>query len=322
MPLLSFEDVGVERVAARRRVRILDRVTFSIESGETLGLVGESGCGKSTLAKTALGLIPASSGTIRFQGTDVTHSKRFTRDIAARMQMVFQDTGSALNPRQTILSALETPLAVRGVQRAVRRTRIAEVLDQVRLPADVLYRHPHALSGGQRQRVGIARAILLRPDLIICDEPISSLDIPIQAQILNLLTDLQRTYGLAYLFISHDLRAINYLSDRVAVMYRGRIVEILRQAEFRSGARHPYTRTLFAFVPGQGRAQAALSVSDPSVEAISDAGCRFRQRCPLASELCHRAEPELISIGVNHSVACHHAASVETPAALIREAAE
>ena len=322
MPLLSFEDVGVERVMARSRVRALDRVSFSIKPGETLGLVGESGCGKSTLAKTAMGLIPASAGTIRLHGVNITHSKRIARDIGAHMQMIFQDAGSALNPRQTILRALETPLAVRGIPRAARRARIAEVLDQVRLPADVLGRHPHALSGGQRQRVGIARAILLKPDLIICDEPISSLDISIQAQVLNLLADLQRAHGLAYLFISHDLRAINYLADRVAVMYRGRIIEILRQAEFYSGARHPYTRALFASVPGQGRAQAKSPELDRPVEVTSDTGCRFRQRCPLASELCHRAEPELISVAANHSIACHHAESVETLTALIRQAAE
>lgn len=321
LPLLSFENVEVVYRQARERRKALDRVSFAIEAGETLALVGESGSGKSTLAKAAIGLVPISSGTIRLDGIDLARRHRSIRALRSRMQMVFQDSGSALNPLQTIQRILETPLKIRGVPRPERIARIAEALDQVNLTTSILTRYPHALSGGQKQRVGIARVLLLKPEILVLDEPVSSLDISMQAQVLNLLADLQDHHRFAYLFISHDMRSVNFLSDRVAVLYLGRIVELADRAALQANPLHPYTRLLFESIPGQGRRHIELPSTEASGTETADTGCRFHRRCPLATSLCREVEPDLHVTGHDHFIACHHTQADEVaPARLSRRA--
>jgi len=228
-------------------------VSLRIARGETVGLVGESGCGKSTLSKAILRLVPTASGAIRLRGTDlVPLGERELRPLRRHVQMVFQDPYASLNPRRTVAEILDTVLVVNGIGNAQqRRTRIAGMLDRVGLPSSALGRFPHEFSGGQRQRIGIARALVLEPDLLICDEPVSALDVSIQAQILNLLVDLKRDLGLAYLFISHDLSVVRYIADRVHVMQAGRIVESGHHRDIWRAPQHPYTRTLLDAIPGK-----------------------------------------------------------------------
>ena len=251
MALLSVEGVHTRYVSRGRSVAAVDGVSLQIAAGETVGLVGESGCGKSTLGKTILRLLEPSEGSIRLGGQELAGlGQRALLPFRRRMQMVFQDPFGALNPRQTIESLLDTPLKVHGVrQRAERRSRVRDIVARVGLPAEALFRYPHEFSGGQRQRIGIARALVLRPELVVCDEPVSALDLSIQAQILNLLADLKRDLGLSYLFISHDLSVVRYFADRVLVMYLGRIVESADHASLWREPRHPYTRALLAAVP-------------------------------------------------------------------------
>ncbi|OLL30981.1 glutathione ABC transporter ATP-binding protein GsiA [Burkholderia sp. SRS-W-2-2016] len=254
-PLLELRDLRVEYPRRRGHAALpaVERVSLSIARGETVGLVGESGCGKSTLSKAILRLVPAAAGAIRLRGTDlVALGERELRPLRRHVQMVFQDPYASLNPRRTVAEILDTVLVVNRIGNAQqRRARIAAMLDRVGLPNSALGRYPHEFSGGQRQRIGIARALVLEPDLLICDEPVSALDVSIQAQILNLLVDLKRDLGLAYLFISHDLSVVRYIADRVHVMQAGRIVETGDHREIWRAPRHPYTRTLLDAIPGR-----------------------------------------------------------------------
>ncbi|MFT4089539.1 MAG: ABC transporter ATP-binding protein [Asticcacaulis sp.] len=254
-PLLSLVDVHTHYAGAKgQAIAAVNGVSFDIARGETVGLVGESGCGKSTLSRTILRLLKASSGQIRFDGKDISHlSDDGLRPYRRRMQMIFQDPYASLNPRYRIGDIMQQTLKVNGVKDSVERDRrIFELIDRVRLPRESLQRFPHEFSGGQRQRVGIARALLLRPDLLICDEPASSLDLPIQAQVLNLLVELKAEFGLSYLFISHDLSVVRYMADRVLVMQGGQIVEQGDYSQIWANPTHPYTRSLIASVPGMG----------------------------------------------------------------------
>ncbi len=313
MSLLELRGLAVHYATARGTLRAVDGVDLDIARGETVGLVGESGCGKSTLGKALLGLAPVTAGAVRFDGVDLTVlGARARAPFRRRMQMIFQDPFGALNPRHTIGAILEAPLKVHGLgDRAARRARVAALIAQVGLPPDAVARYPHEFSGGQRQRIGIARALALEPDLIVCDEPVSALDLSIQAQILNLLVDLKRDLGLAYLFISHDLGVVRYFADRVLVMYLGRIVESAPAATLWRRPMHPYTRALIAAVPDPARRrQAAPLAGDlPSPQDVPT-GCRFHPRCPFATELCRTTEPPPRTLDDGHDVACHHAETV------------
>jgi peptide/nickel transport system ATP-binding protein len=277
----------------------VDGVDLDVAAGETVGLVGESGCGKSSLGKTILRLVPATAGQVMLDGTDLLPlNGQALAPHRRRMQMVFQDPSASLNPRQTVRTLLETPLKVHGI--ANRMDRIHAMLDRVGLPRSALGLLPHEFSGGQRQRIGIARALVLRPDLLVLDEPVSALDLSIQAAILNLLVDLKREFGLAYLFISHDLSVIRYIADRVLVMYLGRIVESAPHASLFAAPRHPYTIALLASVPGNGRtAPVRGELQRPPT------GCRFRNRCPVAIPRCATDDPALRPVADHHLTACH-----------------
>ena len=311
MALLSVRDLHTRYAVGRQVLRAVDGVSFEVERGETVGLVGESGCGKSTLGKTILRLVPSAEGVIDLDGTDITRlGDRALAPHRRRMQMIFQDPFGSLNPRQTIRTVLDTALKVHRLGSGSERARrMEEIVARVGLPADALDRFPHEFSGGQRQRIGIARALILQPALIVCDEPVSALDVSIQAQILNLLVDLKRDLGLSYLFISHDLSVVRYFADRVLVMYLGRIVESASHATLWKDPRHPYTRALFAAVPstdpthkrGAPPIKGELNTTDVS------SGCRFYSRCPMAAERCRTEEPALNPVGEGHHAACHFA---------------
>jgi oligopeptide/dipeptide ABC transporter ATP-binding protein len=291
----------------------VDDVSFDLLRGETLGLVGESGCGKSTLGRTLLRLYEPDAGEIRFDGRDLRAlSRGEMRQMRRRMQMIFQDPYDSLNPRHTIGDIIEEPLLVHRVGNAAqRREQVAALLRQVGLAPDSAERYPHELSGGQRQRVGIARAIALNPDFVVCDEAISALDVSIQAQIINLLLQLRQSLDLSLLFISHDLSVVRHLSDRVAVMYLGEIVELAPAASIYSEARHPYTQYLIASIPKPqpgSRRPEPLQGEVPSPLA-PPAGCRFHTRCPKAQAICVREAPmmQIIASDARHRVACHFA---------------
>ncbi|AIS52200.1 oligopeptide transport ATP-binding protein AppF [Thermoanaerobacter kivui] len=294
----------------REKVRAVDGVSFSIARGETLGLVGESGCGKSTLGRLVVRLEEPTAGKILFAGEDITGWKgRKLREMRRRFQIIFQDSSSSLNPRRTVGATIEEPLANFGVAKEERRERVAELLTLVGLEPRDASKYPHEFSGGQRQRINIARALALQPELVVCDEPVSSLDVSIRAQVLNLLRELKKRLGLSYLFISHDLAAVNYLADRVAVMYLGKIVEILPAEGLVSQARHPYTRALLQAVPEpdprQKISQKPVVRGEPPDPANPPAGCRFHPRCPEAREACRQEEPVLKEVGDGHWVRCH-----------------
>ena len=305
MSLLSVDALHTRYVSRGRALNAVDGVSLAIEPGETVGLVGESGCGKSTLGKTILRLVEPASGSIRLGGQELAQLRpRAMLPFRRRMQMVFQDPLGSLNPRQTVNTLLQTPLKVHGVRG--RHARVRDMVARVGLPPEALDRYPHEFSGGQRQRIGIARALVLQPELIVCDEPVSALDLSIQAQILNLLVDLKRDLGLSYLFISHDLSVVRYFADRVLVMYLGRIVESAGYAELWREPKHPYTRALLAAVPhpqpGRPRAPVGLNGELTTPEA---GGCRFRARCPLAFDRCTAEDPALRAVAPGHSAACH-----------------
>ncbi|SHJ74803.1 peptide/nickel transport system ATP-binding protein [Roseomonas rosea] len=310
--LLTVRGLRKYHRAAAGTVHAVDGVDFGIATGEVLGLVGESGCGKSTLGRTLNGLDAPEAGSIRFRGAELVGlGRRALRPHRREMQMVFQDPFGSLNPRDSIGTILQDPLRVHGLgTRAERRETAAALLERVGLRAADLDRYPHEFSGGQRQRISIARAIALRPRLVICDEAVSALDVSIQAQIVNLLRSLQVEFGLSYLFISHDLAVVGYLSDRIAVMYLGRIVEIGSKASLLRQPRHPYTRALFSALPGRGgsRADRQALRGEPPSPLNPPQGCRFHPRCPIAVERCRVEVPAMRELGDAHAAACHLAA--------------
>jgi oligopeptide transport system ATP-binding protein len=292
-------------------IRAVDGVSLSIASGETLGLVGESGCGKSTVSNASVGLIPPTSGSVRVLGTELAGADAKTlRAIRARAQMVFQDPVTSLNPRMTIGAAIAEPLLVRNVARGIAlRTRVAELLEEVGLRPEHAARYPHQFSGGQRQRIVIARALALRPALLVCDEPVSALDVSVRAQILNLLVALQSRHRMSTLFVSHDLAVVRHVCDRVAVMYLGRLAELAPADALYTRPRHPYTKALLAAVPEpdpavrRAKPRVPLTGEIPSA-ANPPSGCRFHTRCPIAVDICRHEVPAWRPVG-NGEVACH-----------------
>jgi oligopeptide transport system ATP-binding protein len=309
--ILELEDVArafpVRDALGRAKgaVRAVDGISLSVAEGEVLAVVGESGCGKSTLGRVMLRLIEADRGAIRFMGEDLrTLSAAALRRRRRDMQLIFQDPFGSLDPRMTVEEAVAEPLRLHGiVPRAQERDRVAELISRVGLRPELARRWPHEFSGGQRQRIAIARALASRPRLIIGDEPVSALDVSVQAQVINLLQDLIAEFRLTFVLISHDLGVVRHIADRVAVMYLGRIVEMGPAEQVFRAPRHPYTRALLAAVPGQGGAKPAALEGDAPSPIDPPSGCRFRTRCPFAEPLCAERMPELE--GTTHRAACH-----------------
>ena len=311
--LLRAEHLVKEFPVKGGTVHAVSDVSFSIRRGETLGLVGESGCGKSTLGKLLLDLIPATSGKVWFKGQDLSRLKgEQLRTLRRGMQMIFQDPYASLDPRMSVGQIIMEPLNAHRVGKSRReRADIARsLMEQVGIRPELFIRYPHQFSGGQRQRIGIARALALNPELIICDEPVSALDVSIQAQILNLLGDLQKDRSLTYLFISHDLNVVRYLSDRVIVMFLGQICELAPTEELYTAPRHPYTRFLLDAVPQpdplKRDEERAILTGEVSSPVNPPSGCRFHPRCPHADERCRTDKPELSEMAPGHLCACHH----------------
>ncbi len=296
----------------KSHLRAVDGVDLEVRPSETLGLVGESGCGKSTLGRLILRLDDPTAGRVRFEGRDITHlSQRELRPLRRGMQVVFQDPGSSLNPRMTVRATIGEALRIHGLvdSRSEEEQRVAVLLERVGLRAEQMSRYPHEFSGGQRQRIGIARALAVEPRFIVADEPISALDVSIQAQIVNLLGDLQDELGLSYLFIAHDLQVVQFISHRVAVMYLGKIVEIAASDELYADPRHPYTRALLSAVPvpdPSRKSERILLEGDVPSPLEPPTGCAFHPRCTLRREgLCDVEAPTLREVSAGHSVSCH-----------------
>ena len=323
-PLLQVRDLARHFPAGERSwsgvprqvLKAVDGVSFDLERGESLGLVGESGCGKSTLARTIVGLYPATAGSVRFEGTELTGLSRSEwRPHRRRIQMIFQDPYASLDPRQTVAQILDEPLRLFGMgSRKERRLRALALLDAVGLNPRHVNRYPHEFSGGQRQRIGIARALAGEPDLIVCDEPVSALDVSIQAQVINLLVELRERFGLAYLFIAHDLAVVRHLCERIAVMYLGRVVEVAEREALFASPQHPYTRALLSAIPHpdpeteRTRERIVLTGDVPS-PLDPPTGCTFHPRCPhrddVPGDRCSRETPALVTEPDGRQRACH-----------------
>jgi oligopeptide/dipeptide ABC transporter ATP-binding protein len=300
------------------RVHAVDDVSFGLERGKTLGLVGESGCGKSTLCRTLLRLEEPTSGQILFDGHDITSLKRRAlRPLRSEMQMIFQDPYASLNPRKRVVQIIGDPLRLHGLDEGNLRRTVQELLERVGLSPEHYNRFPHEFSGGQRQRIGIARALGLQPRLIVADEPVSALDVSIQAQIINLLKDLQAEMRLTYVIVAHDLGVVRHVSNRIAVMYLGKVVEVSPAEDLYTSPHHPYTVALLSAIPlpdpkeNAAREPLVLSGDVPSPIDPPPA-CRFHTRCPRATEICRRIEPPLVDYGNGHTAACHHPVNVDS----------
>jgi peptide/nickel transport system ATP-binding protein/oligopeptide transport system ATP-binding protein len=295
---------------AKKNVKAVDDVSFDIREGETLGLVGESGCGKSTLGRAILGLWPATGGRVLFGGEDIAALRGADlKSVRKKMQLIFQDPSACLNPRKTVRAILEAPFKIHHMGKEDERIeKICGLLENVGLSKHYLSRYPHEMSGGQKQRVSIARAIALRPKLVVCDEAVSALDVSIQAQVINLLEDLQSEFSLTYLFISHNLSVVHHISDRVGVMYLGRLVELASKKDLFENTLHPYSKALISAIPEadpeKKRRGSVLSGDVPS-PADPPPGCGFHTRCPEAVDICRRATPVLLEKTYSHLAACH-----------------
>ena len=323
-PLLKVEHLTKEFPAesgmiagrfSKRVVSAVKDISFEIYPGETFGLVGESGCGKSTTGRSIMRLTNPTSGHVYFEGKDIANmSRKELKEMRRNMQFIFQDPQASLNPRMTIGEIVSEPMTIHNVgTKEERIERVRELLDVVGLNPEHINRYPHEFSGGQRQRIGIARAFALHPKLIICDEPVSALDVSIQAQVLNLLKDLQDHFGTAYLFIAHDLSVVQHISDRVAVMYLGKIVEISDWKTLYTEPHHPYTQSLLSAVPVpdpdvQKTRKRIILPGDPPSPIDPPSGCRFHTRCPIAQAVCSDEQPELKEVASGHFCACHYAA--------------
>jgi oligopeptide/dipeptide ABC transporter ATP-binding protein len=328
-PLLALEHLavhfpvrkGLPFKAAATQVRAVDDVSLDLAEGETLGLVGESGCGKTTLARAAVRLLEPTAGTVRFAGRDITHaSRRELAPLRRELQIVFQDPFGSLNPRKRVRDIVGLPLRLQGWPRQEAVQRVAVLLERVGLAAEHADRWPHEFSGGQRQRIGIARALALDPKLVVLDEPVSALDVSVQAQVVNLLDDLQRELGLAYLFVAHDLSVVRHVSQRVAVMYLGKLMEVSPADLLYSRPVHPYTSMLLEAIPvpdprARRRRVAAggvgASESEPPSPGDQPSGCVFHPRCPRATEVCRISEPPLTAYPDGRTAACHHPLNVD-----------
>lgn len=291
-------------------VKAVDGVSFDIGKGEVLALVGESGCGKTTIGRTILRLVPATEGSVHFDGTDVLNADRKSLlNLRKKMQIIFQDPFSSLNPRMTVGQLISEGLTIHSVGTSVqRREKTAELLEKVGLSADYAKRHPHEFSGGQRQRIGIARALALNPNFIVCDEAVSALDVSVQAQVLNLLSDLKKEFNLSYLFIAHNLSVVEHIADRIAVMYLGKIMELTDRNTLFKDPKHPYTKALFSAIPeitpGKRKDRELLQGDIPSPSSPPP-GCCFHTRCPIKTERCRKEVPELRKVLGGHQIACH-----------------
>src|SRR6266516_4466373 len=337
-PLLQAEHVikyfpikrGIVIQREVARVHAVDDVSLEVQRGETLGLVGESGCGKSTLGRSFVRLFPLTGGRIFFDGQDIsTLSRRGMRPLRRELQIIFQDPYASLNPRKRVGQIVGAPLAIHGIgDRRERKRQVQELLEKVGLSPEHYNRYPHEFSGGQRQRIGVARALALRPKLVIADEPVSALDVSIQAQVINLLADLQEDFELTYVFIAHDLGVVRHVSDRIAVMYLGKIVELSPAEELYRRPIMPYTEALLSAVPipdpdlAEARERIVLQGDVPS-PINPPSGCRFHPRCRYATEVCKKVEPPLVDYGDAHLAACHHPLNVdEATLAQVRAAPE